>query len=165
MNRSCGVDESFISLAALVRCALAAPLEHVPAPVSDAPRSVAPFARSDIVHELVLMRLAAIEAFESGTTRLLRALADDVLGRELSVSAADVASLAARLLATYGEHEPIEIVVSAVDAERVRVPLPVRVDPALVAGDLVVRVRDGAFESQFGFRLESALERAADGRA
>jgi hypothetical protein len=36
----------------------------------------------------------------------------------------------------------------------------VSIDPALEVGDLVVDVRDGAFESRFTFRLEAALERA-----
>jgi hypothetical protein len=39
--------------------------------------------------------------------------------------------------------------------------VPVRIDSGLGAGDLIVDVRDGTFESTFAFRLEDAVARAA----
>jgi flagellar biosynthesis/type III secretory pathway protein FliH len=112
------------------------------------------------VHDLALLRLAAYEAFERSAARLLRTLALDVLGRELLVAPADLEALAAQALAAFAAAEPVGLAVSPHDAERVRTPLPLRVDPSLEAGDLVVDVRDGAFESRFAFRLESALARS-----
>lgn len=159
------MDERFVSLAAFVRAAASTPVTPpiaAPAPQAapEVCRGVIDFAHADVVHELALLRLAALEAFERGTERLLRALADDVLARELELAPSEIEALAKAALATFADHEPVAIAVSAVDAERVRTPLPVRVDPALVSGDLVVDVRDGAFESHFAFRLEAALERA-----
>jgi hypothetical protein len=155
------VHERFISLTALVRGAPApaasTSVASVPAP--SAPRAV-DFAQAGVVHELALMRLAAMEAFEGLAHRALRLLASDVLFRELALAPADVEALAKRALERFAEHAPVAIAISEADAERVRLPIPVRVDPALCAGDLVVDVRDGAFESHFSFRLEDALLRA-----
>jgi len=159
------VDERFVSLAAFV-CAAATtnvtpPVVPDSAPVApEVTRGVIDFAHADLVHELALLRLAALEAFERGTETLLRSLADDVLGRELELGPAAIETLAKRALGTFADHEPVALAISPADAERVRVPLPVRIDPALAAGDLIVDVRDGAFESHFAFRLEAALERA-----
>jgi hypothetical protein len=155
------VDESFVPLATFVRGTSIAPPPRALDPLPSVANVVADFAHADLAQELALMRLAAIEAFERSTTRLLRALAEDVLARELAIAPVDVAALVTRVLARYTEHEPVEIVVCPRDAERVRVPLPLRVDAELVSGDLVVVVRDGAFESHFAFRLDAALERIA----
>jgi len=167
------MDDGFVSLATLVTAAAAANTTAAAPPPSDdglAGRSgaAAPETGGDdcafarLSKDLALMRVAALEAFESGTERLLRALADDVLARELALAPADVAALAAHALAAYAEHEPVEIVVAPCDAERVRAPVAVRADPTLGPGDLVVRVRDGAFESTFAFRNAGALARALE---
>ncbi len=123
------------------------------------------FAHADIVHDLTLMRLASLEAFENAARRLIADLAHDVLARELALAPADIETLVARSLAALVDHEPVSLAVAAADRERVRAPLPIRTDAALVAGDLIVYVRDGAFESTFGFRLTDALERATRGAA
>ena len=119
------------------------------------------FAHADIVHDLTLMRLAALEGFERATRRLIADLAHDVLARELALAPADIEALVARALAAWSDHEPIALAVAPADRERVRAPLPIRTDPTLASGDLTVFVRDGAFESPFGFRLADALERNA----
>jgi len=159
------VDERFIPLATIVRAAAHAPAARVPQTALPVPPTVVPevvdFAHADVVHDCALMRLAALEAFEAGTARMLTSLAGDVLARELLLGPADIAALLKRALAAFVEHEPVSIAVSPADAERVRVPLPVRVDSSLAAGDLIVHVRDGAFESSFSFRLQDALERAS----
>jgi flagellar biosynthesis/type III secretory pathway protein FliH len=151
------VDERFISLAAFVRGPAPAAGPVAPAVV----RGVIDFAHADLATELSLMRLAALEAFERSTAQALRLFASDVLARELALSPADIEALVKRALASFAEHEPVAISVSPSDAERVRAQVPVRIDPALEAGDLVVQVRDGTLESQFSFRLEDALRRAA----
>lgn len=162
------MDERFIPLAAFVRSlGTVAPAAPQPAPVPGAPsppcdesRDVRDFAHADIVHELTLMRLAAFEAFERAKATLLDALATQVLGRELALAPADVEALATSTLELFCELEPVSIAVSALDAERVRTPLPVRIDASLGAGDFVVDVRDGTLASHFTFRLQGALERA-----
>ena len=163
------MDERFVSLASLLRVAPTPPRTPAAGPPT-APaveRSVAPgvidFAHADLVHDLALMKLAAGEAFENASRRLLRLLANDLLGRELLLGPVDLEGLVRGALAELSDSGPVALAVSAADAERVRAPLPVRVDPALGAGDLVVEVRDGTLESHFTFRLESALERAEHG--
>lgn len=131
------------------------------APQAQVVRNVRDFAHADIVHELALMRLAAREAFERTTVALLDALAKDVLARELSIAAADVASLVERALAAFGNCEPVGLAISGADRGRVHAALPVRIDDALEAGDLIVDVSDGAIASTFAFRLEDALARVA----
>jgi len=171
------VDERFLPLATYIRAArtsaaAAAAGTDVPAvtPPAAAPLpSVVPhvvdFAHADIVHDLTMMRLAAGEAFEGAMRRLIADLAHEVLGRELALAPADIEALVARALAAWTQHEPVALVVGPADRDRVRAPLPVRTDATLAAGDLIVYVRDGAFESSFGFRLEGAIERAARGAA
>jgi hypothetical protein len=126
---------------------------------AEPPRGEPPHA--EIVRELVLMRLAALEAYERARSRLLESLARDVLARELELAPADIAALAKRALEAFAEHEPLTLVLAPQDAGRVAAALPVRVDSALEPGDLVVEVRDGEIESRFLFRARGALEAAA----
>jgi hypothetical protein len=104
------------------------------------------------------MRLAAREAFERSTARLLAALADDVLARELRLAECDLAALAARVLAAAGAVEPVALVVGEFAAgELAEAGLPIRHDAALGPADLIVEVRDGTLESPLAFRLAGAL--------
>jgi flagellar biosynthesis/type III secretory pathway protein FliH len=163
------VVEGFVSLAAFLRGGVAAEnAEPTRTPVVADPQqpveSAAPcdaYAHATTIRELTLLRLAAFEAFERAATALLATFASDVLGRELALAPVDVEALARAAIASYGEAEPVTIVLCASDAERVSTELPVRVDPSLAAGDLIVEVRDGALESQLSFRLAAAVERAA----
>ncbi len=111
---------------------------------------------------LAHLRLAAREAFERGAARLLEGLAHDVLGRELRLAPADVEALVARALTVFAERGPVAIDLSPADAAAVadRFGLPLRIDPALGPGDVVVRVRDGSFESPLAFRLAGVLAEA-----
>ena len=113
-----------------------------------------------VFRDLGLMRLAALEAFERARDALLEELARSVLARELMLAPADVEGLAARLLERFADAQPVALVVSEADAGTLRVALPVRVDPALAPGDLVIEVRDGVLDARFALRLEAALERA-----
>ncbi len=119
---------------------------------------VAAPAHAEILSELVRMRLFALEAFERGVESLLGSFAHDVLARELALAPADLTALAAEALAAFHRDEPIRLVVAPADAERVTSSLPCRVDPALHAGDLVVEVATGAFESPLAFRVATALD-------
>ncbi|MGP6157984.1 MAG: FliH/SctL family protein [Vulcanimicrobiaceae bacterium] len=114
-----------------------------------------------LVQELTLLRLAALEAYERARSRLLESLARDVLARELLLAPAEIEVLARRALAAFAEAEPLGLALAPQDAERVALTLPVRADPALEPGDLVVEVRDGELESRFAFRVRLALEDAA----
>lgn len=107
-----------------------------------------------------MLRLEVMEAFERKARRLVDDLAHDVLARELALAPVDVRALVDRALTAFAEHEPIALAVASSDVERVRTSLPVRADSGLDAGDLIVYVRDGAFESSFAFRRADAVERS-----
>jgi hypothetical protein len=155
------VPDGFVTLAVLVRGPATPPdpepLERAEPNVAP-PQPPAPLPPA-ILCELARLRLAAAEAYERGAAALLASLARDVLARELLLAPADLAALVATAPATCGAREPVTLVVSSADAASLadRTPLPVRIDPALGAGDLVVEVRDGAYASPLRFRLERVL--------
>ena len=93
---------------------------------------------------------------------MLESLARDVLARELMLAPADLDALAARALRAFAECEPVALLVSPADAERVSSPLPVRIDPSLVAGDLLVAVRDGEVDACFALRLAAIADAAGE---
>jgi len=119
------VADGFVSLASIVGESPASALRQ---PVTDARPAVVEFvaptaeppsdpparivwAAAPVLEEIARMRLAAREAFERNTARLLAALADDVLARELRLADCDLAALAARVLAAAGAAEPVVLVV------------------------------------------------------
>jgi len=147
----------FVSLAARLATAVAnAPLEPDEALV-EAPPGGAP------LDELALARLAALEAYERAVPRLLAALAEVVLGRELAIAPCDLSRLAAHVRSRFEAEEPVALWVAPADEQRVTSELPVRGDPALGPGDLVIEVRDGELEARFALRLASALAAARAG--
>ena len=157
-------DAHFTALAEFLR----APEPSDPAAQNAAPVRDAPFAcragalDAALCDELPRLRLAALESFESAVARLLATFARDLFARESAASPVDVAALAGRLLAELAAHESLALALSPADAQRVRLALPVRVDPTLQPGDAIVEVRDGAFESRIAFRFEVAIAGALD---
>ena len=107
--------------------------------------------------EIARARLAAIEAYERASGRLLQSFADEVLGRELAMAPSDVREIARRLIARFGDEQPVELVVSAADVDGFDAPIPVRADPSLSHGDVVVAVRDGTVDARFSVRVAHAL--------
>ncbi len=157
------MGERFIALATLLRATIAPVAESTsePLPRAEVVREARDFAHAGVVHELALLRLAAREAFERATTTLLQALARDVLARELALAPAAIATLVDAALVAASASEPVTIVVSPADRVYVHATVPLRVDESLVAGDVIVEVRDGAFVSTFALRLDDALARVA----
>jgi len=145
------VAEGFVSLASQLRAVQTPP----DAPVVSSPAR-ATLGGERVVEDLALLRLAALETFERARARMLEILAREVLARELMLAPADLDALAARALRTFADSEPLALVVAPADAERVSSPLPVRVDPSLVAGDLLIAVRDGEIDARFELRLSEA---------
>ncbi len=105
------------------------------------------------------MRLAAGESFERAVRELLVLFARELLGRELALAPLDVAALLQRAIANFAALEPVHVIVSPEDENRAAgIPLPLRIDPALAAGDFIIEVRDGALESRRSFRLQAILD-------
>jgi hypothetical protein len=159
------VPEGFVPLASLLRGEEKGKKDRVPVEPAIAvaatppPADVSsPNAHENTIAELVRMRLFALEAFERGVESMLASFGRDVLARELAMAPADLSALASQALAAFHRDEPIRLVLSPADAARTSSPLPQRVDPSLQAGDLVVEVAAGAFESPLAFRLSSTVD-------
>ena len=107
------------------------------------------------------MRVAALESFERASADLLGRLARDVLARELALAPVDLCVLAARALAAFSDHDPIALIVATADVDTFESSLPIRGDARLEVGDLIIEVRDGAFESRFALRVRETVETIA----
>ena len=114
------------------------------------------------VESLALARLAALEAFDRAVPRLLAAFAQDVLARELTLAPVDIERLVAVARTRMAAEEPVTVWVATVDAARLSCGLPVRCDPALRTGDLVVQVRDGEIDARFTLRVAQAVAAALE---
>jgi flagellar biosynthesis/type III secretory pathway protein FliH len=131
------------------------------AQAGDPPRADANHPFATLVGEIALARLAAHEAYERAVPRLLEALARDVLARELVVSPPDLAALSRSLAAEFANDEPVAFAIAREDLACFPPGLPVRVDPRLRAGDVVLEVRDGEIDARFAVRVRSAIDAAA----
>ncbi len=111
--------------------------------------------------DVALARVAALEAFERGAVALLERLAEDVLARELAMAPADVSALVRRLVAGFDAASPVAIVAAPADAESIDCGIPVRGDPSLATGDVVLVVRDGTVDARMALRLRQSLSEAS----
>jgi hypothetical protein len=110
-----------------------------------------------LLDALALARLAALEAYDRAAPRLLAALAQTVLGRELELAPADLRTLVAHLRRDFATAEPVAVLLAPGEAGCRIDGLPVRADPALCAGDIVLEVRDGEIDARFALRRTGAL--------
>ncbi|MBV9104382.1 MAG: hypothetical protein JO060_12400 [Candidatus Eremiobacteraeota bacterium] len=107
---------------------------------------------------IALARLAATEAFQRASHRVLESFARDVLARELQLASADVAALVKTALKSLAAEEPVALLVSSDDLHRFSTcDVPLRADPSLVPGDLVVELRDGSIDARLNVRVLTAL--------
>jgi flagellar biosynthesis/type III secretory pathway protein FliH len=151
----------FVALAAALRAPAASTAPSASSPAAEPPQ-LETLACDGALEELARARLAALEAYERGVPRLLEALARDVLGRELLLAPADLTRIAAAARERFGAEEPVALWLSPADAACVAVDLPVRTDPALEPGDLVLEVRDGELDARFSLRLADAVRGVLD---
>ena len=113
-------------------------------------------AQAEALRDVRLFRARLADALDAATVQLMRELAYAVLGRELQAAPADVATLAARLIAEHPAAEPV--VLRHAPGETLRSPIPMVADAALEPGDLVVVFEHGAVDARLGVRLSVALE-------
>jgi hypothetical protein len=132
--------------------------EPAPPPEPEPEPAVAPSgaAQVEVLRDVRLFRARLADALSAALPALLRELAYAVVGRELSIGPADVAVLAARILAEHPATEPVAI--RHAPGETVDVGLPGIADPALAPGDLVIAFTAGEVDARLGVRLAVALE-------
>jgi flagellar biosynthesis/type III secretory pathway protein FliH len=157
--------DRFVSLASLLRPQPEPPIEpaSAAADTTDAAPVVPPAAAAtppEMLTECKVFRARLLDAFDHARAKLVQDLAAEVLGRELELAPPAIDVLAARLIENHAEEIPVRLRVSPADRERVRIDLPIDVDPSLRSGDLVLIVRDGMLESTLGLRLEGAVRAA-----
>ncbi len=106
--------------------------------------------------EARLFRAALADAFDALAAQLVRALAADVLGRELQLAPADVELLARRLVTDRRADEPLSLRVCPADLP-VDCELPVVGDPELQPGDVVLVCCNGEIDARLAVRLADVL--------
>ncbi len=119
-------------------------------PPAEAPPSL------EALRDVRLFRARLAEALDAATATIVRDLAYAVLGRELRLAPADVASIVARILAEHPAAEPVAIRHAPGDTPPAGVPAVA--DPALAPGDCVVAFAAGEVDARLGVRLAVVLE-------
>jgi hypothetical protein len=119
-------------------------------------RPGAPCDAAEAAREARLFRAVLADAFDALAAELIRALAADVLGRELQLAPVDVALLVRRLVAERRADDPLAVRVCPADAD-LACELPVVADPELRPGDAVLVCRNGEIDARLAVRLEHVL--------
>ena len=107
-----------------------------------------------------LFRAALADAFDALAAELAAALASDVLGRELQLSACDIESIARRLIAERCADEPLSVRVSPADAG-FACDLPIVADSRLRPGDAVLVCRNGEIDARLAVRFAHVVAAVA----
>ena len=154
------MSDEFIALADLLRPAMQALAPEPALPPEPAVRveTVAEDAVHLLASDIRRFRARLEQAFESHFDALLRDLACDVLARELTLAPVEIAAVGARALERALGEAPLGLRANEADSARLEgLGLPVTIDPALRAGDLVLELRDGTLDASLGIRLETIL--------
>jgi hypothetical protein len=102
---------------------------------------------------------ALADAVDASVDDLLRDIACEVLGRELTLAPADLACIAAAALRRYADDSPVRLRAHPDEmAALTGLNLPVVADCELRRGDVTVDLRAGSIDARLGTRLESVLE-------
>jgi flagellar biosynthesis/type III secretory pathway protein FliH len=151
-------DGAFVSLAQLLRGG-----ERGGEPeIAERDEAVAPIescvaAYRDVARDVRVFRARLSEAFEAAREALVRELAYAVLGRELVLAPADVAAIAARVLAEHPSAQPLSLRV----AHRSGGLPPCIADESLAPGDAVLELACGHVDARLGVRLAAVLDEGA----
>ena len=146
---------------------LAGPLPGAPAPEpapaalpppepADAAEPAEPPPEAVVLRDVRLFRARLADAFAAAVPALVHELAYAVLGRELLLAPADIAEIAARIIAEHPAAQPI--VVRHAPGDAIDAGVPAVADASLAPGDLIVAFADGEVDARFGVRLAVALE-------
>jgi hypothetical protein len=119
----------------------------------------------ELARDVRVFRARLADAFDAARDGLLREFAYAVLGRELVLAPADIATIAARLLAEHPGAEPLRLRVAPADAltlarDAGALP-PIASDAELAPGDAVLEFAGGSIDARLGVRLAALLERPA----
>jgi flagellar biosynthesis/type III secretory pathway protein FliH len=106
---------------------------------------------------------ALADAADAALDNLLRNIACDVLGRELALAPADVASIVAAALERYAADSPVRLRAHPDETSALGgFNLAVIADRGLRRGDVAIDVRAGTIDASLGARLEHVLDSAIE---
>lgn len=104
-------------------------------------------------------RAALCDALDAALDELRRAIARDVLARELRLAPADVAAIAAGALERYAGERPLRLRVHPDDAAALATgDLNVVADAGLRRGDVAIDLHAGTIDATLGARLACVME-------
>lgn len=109
-----------------------------------------------VLREARLFQAALADAFESRLASIARSLAVEVLGRELLLAPAELATLARRLLDEASAEGPLCLRVAPADAD-IACQVRLVTDPGLQPGDAVLECREGDIDARLRVRLDNVL--------
>jgi len=150
------MSEAFVPLAVFLRAAVAEPAREAP-PERGELSSLAP-EQEEALCAARRFRAGLADALDVALPHLLRAIARDVLGRELRLRAADVGAVACGALQRLEGKEPIAVRAHPEDLDELaalelkRIP-----DISLNRGDVVIELRSGTIDLRLDARLDAAL--------
>ena len=134
------------------------PPPQLPSSVVAPAETVVPEALETTLRAARRFHAAMSDALDAAVPLLLRAIANDVLGRELRLEPADMTRIVASALdRTAGEHA-VAIRVHPSDRGAVAsLGITTIADAAITAGDCRIELRSGTIESSLQLRLETVL--------
>lgn len=113
----------------------------------------------DVLRSVRLFHATLRERIDAAVPLLLEDIAANVLARELRLAPAEIGRICERALARFASEKPLCVRMHPADAARHVLPIPVRPDVQLRAGDAILELRDGAFvDATLGVRLAAVLE-------
>jgi flagellar biosynthesis/type III secretory pathway protein FliH len=154
------MSDEFVPLALFLRPALSEPAIE-PAPQAAAPPAA--IALDPPEHEEALrasrrFRAALADALDAALQELLRAVASEVLARELRLAGPDVAAIVATALDRFAGERIISVRVHPQDCAALgALPIERVADDSLAPGDVRVELQWGTIDLTLDARLDAAL--------
>jgi flagellar biosynthesis/type III secretory pathway protein FliH len=154
------MSDEFVPLALFLRPtvseAAAAPMVlAAPPPADSAPRMPE---HDEALRAARRFRAALADALESALEELLRAIASDVLARELQLGDTDIAAIVAAVLKRFAGHRILSVRAHPQDCAALAI-LPVEhvTDDSLTPGDVRVELQCGTIDLTLDARLDAVL--------
>ncbi|MFZ0032336.1 MAG: FliH/SctL family protein [Candidatus Cybelea sp.] len=154
------MSDEFVPLALFLRPALGEPASEPASPAESPPPAIAldPPEHEEAIRASRRFRAALADALDAALQELLRAIASEVLARELRLGGADVAAIVATALDRFAGERIISVRVHPQDCAALgAVPIERIADDSLVPGDIRIELQWGTIDLTLDARLDAAL--------
>jgi flagellar biosynthesis/type III secretory pathway protein FliH len=157
------MSDEFVPLANYLRPAAVAPSVEV-SPACDSEPSDAPYAQAEsdeAMRSARRFRAALADALDVAVQRLVRAIARDVLARELQLEPADLTAIVAKALDRQADERVLSVRAHPTDlAALASIGLERVADSTLAPGDILIALHSGTIDLSLNARLEAAIAAA-----